>query len=267
MIQRLLTSFVLGLAVLSGGIAAYAVTTITSSALDHIVVYPNDRPTLVAIDTDMQFIATGYTADNQPVTGITFVWSSSRNIGKINTLGIFTGEHGGIGTVTVTSGSVSASVGIVVKGRASDVKKNAQPTVLGATTSRIVQSRVNTNTDTNAALNANASESARSTEQGQTDTVACSAWPTIAWIGLILIFVVLLILYFLLLGDSTSSLWWAPPAVLMIMLLVLYAGVRCGSGQIWVPIVLLAVGAGISFLYYQLLRPRANTLYVPPPQR
>lgn len=267
MLQRLLASFVLGLAVLSGGSAASAVTTITSSALNHIVVYPNDRPTLVAIDTDMQFIATGYTADNQPVTGITFVWSSSGNIGKINTLGIFTGKHGGIGTVTATSGNVSASVGVVVEGRASDVKKNAQPTVLGATTSRTSRSQANANTNANTNLNANISESAGSTDENPAESAACSVWPTIAWIGLILIFAVLMILYYLLLGDSTSSLWWMPPAVLMIMLLVLYAGVRCGPAQVWVPIVLLAVGAGISYLYYQLLRPRGNTLYVPPTHR
>ncbi len=270
--QRLCTSLILGFALLFGGNASRAMTTITSSALDSIVIFPNDRPTLVAIDTDMQFVAIGYAADNQPVTGMTFAWSTGGNIGRITTPGIFTGERGGIGTITATSGNVSASVGVVVKGRASDLdlKKKPQPTVLGASTSQTGQSRLSakdqpsTDKTTNSNLNTNTSETAGSPENQQSKSSACTPWPTIAWIGMILVFTVLFIVYFLLLGDSTSLWWWAPPVVLLALLLVLYSGVRCGSSQIWVPIVLLVVGAGIAFLYYQLLRPRGNTIYVPP---
>lgn len=271
--QRILASVVLSLALVLGsaGIAS-AATTITSSALDRMVIFPNDRPTLVKIGTDLQFVATGSTADGRVLQGISFRWSTGGNIGRINDAGIFTGERGGIGTVTARSGGTSATVGVVVKGSASDIaKQKPKPTVLGTTTSEtaqqpITQQETPQETTSNENVNAEAPAAGETTQQ-ETTASACSPWPALAWIGILVAYAVLLVVYYLMLGDTASPWWWVPPAALTVLVLLLYAGARCGTGQTWIPVVHVLVGAGISFLYYQLLRPKGSTIYMPPRQQ
>lgn len=234
-------------------VPAHAAPSITSTAVDHIAIFPNDRPTHVNVNSDIQFVATAYDASNTVVGGVTFTWSVGDGIGKITEDGILRGERGGIGTVTATTGTVSATAGVVVKGVATPKKPVVKPTVLSATTDA-----ANTNTATNENVNATNtnSETVAPIQSEESGERSCHPMTTRAWIGILLGYALLLVIYYILLGETRSSLWWIPSAVLTALLVALFVGTQCSAERIWIPITLIVLGGGLSTLYWQLLYPR-----------
>lgn len=252
-----------------GGLSlANAATTVTSSALDHIIILPNDRPTLVNINTDMQFVASGYTADEQPIPGLTFNWSASGGVGRITEDGIFTGERGGIGGVSAKSGTVTATVGVVVRGVAKKSVKAAptNTTIPPATTTVTPRTGASPETTTNVAPSGDAGTVNANLAPATPDTMVTTECTTIrgwVWSLIVLVYCILLIVYFFALGDSRTSWWWIWPVLLTAELLILYFSVRCGQFQSWVPWTTAVLGVLIALFYYRLLRPK-DVLTSPP---
>lgn len=251
---------VVGLAIPLPGRTLNATTTVTSSALDSIVLSPNDRPTRVEIFTDQQFIATGYSNTGDVLGGITFSWSTDGGIGRINESGIFTGERGGIGTVTARSGNVTASVGVVVKGvRPPESKPAPKPTPESQTTVQpVVQNDEEATTDPTAASNDTGEVKGEAVESENTASPTSESCTTIKgwlWIIIIILYVILLFAYLLSLGESRSLWWWLWPLLFTAAPLVLFFALRCAGVHSWVPWTIGVLAVLISLFYLRVLRP------------
>ncbi|MBI4999910.1 MAG: DUF11 domain-containing protein [Euryarchaeota archaeon] len=90
----------------NGSVTGSAPVSVVSVAIDHIVVSPN--PATVAVGGTQSFTATAYDALGNAIPGVLYAWTTG--VGAVDQLGFFTAQtHPGIGTVTATNGSVSAS--------------------------------------------------------------------------------------------------------------------------------------------------------------
>ncbi|MFY9605831.1 MAG: hypothetical protein WAS24_03770, partial [Thermoplasmata archaeon] len=94
--------------------------TVTAGPLAYIVV----EPTVISVDAgaNASLTAKGYDAFGNEVSGLTFVWTlSDLSLGDIVTAGThaanatYEASGGGSGTITVSSGGVSAQVGVLIK--------------------------------------------------------------------------------------------------------------------------------------------------------
>lgn len=235
-----------------------AATTVTSSVLDHIVIVPNDRPTVVDVGTDQQFLATGFTKENQTLSGITFTWSSDGKVGTVNRDGIFTGKKGGIGRVTARSGSVTASVGVVVHGVAA--AQTPAKTAVIPPSSTTVQPVV-TNTNTSAPTNTNTDQgtvkgaTTENTAKPAASTKSCTTIRAWLWVLILLLYCIVLFAYFLSLGESRTMWWWVWPAIITAAPYVLYFLTRCGTTHLWVPWTLGVLAVLLGLFYVRVLRP------------
>ncbi len=247
-----------------GGSASLA-TTVTSSALDHIVITPNDRPTIVDVGEDQQFLATGYSADERALDGITFTWSADGNVGTVAENGFFTGVRGGIGRVTATSGGVSASVGVVVSGVEQPAEPKPEPaapiTPPSSTTTQNVNVADNTNTTTPTEAEAgeetdNSGQKSSATTTGNATCTTIRAW---LWVLILIVYCVILVAYFLSLGESRTMWWWIVPAVLTVASFALFFGTRCGGINAWIPWTLGVLAILLGLFYVRVLRPTENT--------
>ena len=98
----------------SGGVAGTASVTVTTGALAAITLTPD--PATLSINGTQQFTAVGVDAGGN-VVGITPIWSVVAGGGAINASGLFTaGTLPGtfVGTVTATSGAVTADASVTV---------------------------------------------------------------------------------------------------------------------------------------------------------
>ncbi|MFH1170938.1 MAG: Ig-like domain-containing protein [bacterium] len=236
-------------------LSAHAVT-ITSSALDHLVILPNDRPTLVDIATDQQFTATGYTQENEPLAGITFAWTTEGDIGTISSSGIFTGNKGGTGKITATSGDITASVGVVVRGVAAK-ETNTTPSPTNVPSSTTTVQPVNTNTAANVNANANiaTNSNTNTAASATTATHPCTTIRAWVWVLLLFLYCIVLFAYYLSLGESRTPWWWVWPAIVTAAPFALYFALRCGTTHAWVPWILGILTLAISVFYLRVLRP------------
>ncbi len=248
--------------------ASAADPVITSSALDHIVVLPNDRPTRVDISTDQQFVASGYTADGKVLAHITFTWSVGGGIGSITDTGIFTAERGGVGTVIAKSGGVQASVGVVVRGIApakkEGVKKQEASSAFGATVAPVTPPATPSAVQedqagpTDEAQTPEIEGATDDTQNKEATTQECAPWNPWVWVGILVVYTALLLGYYLSLRQSRTPMWWVLPLLLTVLLLILYVGVRCGMQRPWIPTTLVILGALTSLFYYTLQRPKQS---------
>jgi hypothetical protein len=240
---------------------------VTSSVLATIVIQPNDRPTIVDIASDQQFLAAGYTNDGQALLGLTFTWSTEGGVGSITREGMFTGEQGGIGKVTARSGSVTASVGVVVRGVAKTPEKPEKKATVNPPFSTVVQ-------HTNQQEEANATENEPDTgevkgattdeQEGAQGSQQCSTVRAWVWALVLLFFSIVLFAYFLSLGESRTFFWWVWPALCTAATYVVFFLTRCGSLHSWMPWVLGACAVFLSFFYLRVLRPAEHTSVQPP---
>lgn len=250
---------------------AWAATTITSSSLSSIVIMPNNRPTVVDLFTDQQFLATGYAEDGQPLTGLTFQWSVGGEIGRINNQGIFTASKGGIGTITARNGSITATVGVVVKGAppiTEPAKTSVKKSVLPKTTT-VVQ-EINTTQTTPEPQNSQGAVLGASTDDDPSLAAATTIEPpnntnapvtctTIrGWVWALIFFGYILIsfLYYLSLGESRTGWWWLWPLLLTGLIIALFSAIRCPTHQLWVPWTSGILAILLGLFYIQFLRPR-----------
>src|SRR3989344_5444173 len=86
----------------------------TVGAFDHITVTPSGSQS-VAIGATITFSAQGYDLNNNPVSGLTFVWAvvAGTGSGNISSDGTLTSVTSGTLMVTATSGAITGSSGIV----------------------------------------------------------------------------------------------------------------------------------------------------------
>lgn len=252
-IKRLL--FVAGLAVaipLSGqGV------TVFSTAVDHIVIQPNDRPTIVDQNTDMQFLATALSATNEEIPGLTFSWGVGGDVGTITPAGIFTGTRGGIGQVIAKTGNVTASVGVVVRASAS-----AQPPANAKTPKPATATNTNTPVTPSATVTEPVIEAAPETPSTAADQApsqtTCTTLRTWVWVLLVLGQALLLFIYFLTLGDSRALWWWVWPLLSTAGLITLHHALRCGEFNSWIPWSVVIVGLLNAVFYVRVLRPKES---------
>lgn len=248
------TVLLLGLAMLFVPLTkAAAAPDITSSALDYIVIVPNDRPTRVDVLTDQQFAAMGYTKDGLVLSGLTFSWSTTGDIGKISSAGIFTGERGGIGQVIARNGAVTASVGVVVRGVAQPLPSAPDEKPLPSSTTV-----VNTNTDATSEERPANESTVKDEEAPAAATAATTSCTTIrawVWVLILLLYCILVFAYYLSLGESRTIWWWFWPALFTAAPVLLYFGTRCGVTHVWIPWAIGVLGVLISVFYYRVLRP------------
>ena len=97
---------------MNGTVFGSASVTVVPAALHHIVVTPS--PVNVIVNGALQFTATGYDSYNNPITGLTFTWTT--NVGSVDSTGYFTAQATPLfGTVTATIASISgiANVNVV----------------------------------------------------------------------------------------------------------------------------------------------------------
>lgn len=248
----LLCASVAGIAVGSTTLSVRAAT-VTSSELDHIEIVPNDRPTRVPLGTDQHFVATGFTAENKAIAGLTFQWSAGGNIGGITKSGIFTAQRAGTGTVTATNGKIAATVGVVVKKPAA-ANTNAAKTTAPTNTAT-------ENGNTNAGANVNAVQepvppAVTETQPSAETTAQCTTIRGWLWVLILVVYSFALLLYFLWLGESTTVWWWVVPALLTAIVLVVFDRVHCPGFQRWVWPLFIIAGALLSLFYWNMLRPR-----------
>lgn len=238
--------------------SASAATTITSSALDHIVVQPNDRPTVIDIETDQQFIATGYTKDEIALSGLTFHWTSDGDVGIITADGMFTGTRGGIGRVIARNGQITASVGVVVRGVAKATPP-AAPTSTPSSSTTVQPVVTNTNETVNSNTNDDGAVKGDSVEEtpavASETTTPCTTIRAWLWLIVLALYCIVLFAYFLSLGESRTLWWWIWPALLTAAPFVLYFGTRCGNTHIWVPWTLGILAILLTVFYLRVLRP------------
>ncbi len=274
-LQRVLTRTVMVLTLVSFlglpvfAARAEAATSVISSAVTRIDILPNDRPTRVPVETDQQFVATAYANDGTVVPGVTFRWKTVGGIGRITPDGIFTGERGGIGTVTASSGDVTASVGVVVKGVAKK-KEAPSPTASAVPAPKATNdSAAQSNANTNAVAAPEEAEDDTGTVAGDTAVTeqTCTTLRGWIWVLILLGYFVLLFVYYLALGENLTSWWWLWPLVLTAELFALFWIIRCPGVQRWVPIILLLLGALATYVYVQLLRPKDMRQFTQPPQQ
>ncbi len=239
--------------------AMSAAPSVTSSVLDHIVVFPNDRPTIVDLGSDQQFLATGFSSENTELPNLTFSWTVDGGIGSIATNGIFTPTKGGIGTVIARNGQITASIGVVVRGRAVIANTNTntvEPPLPTTTTTvkEVAQTTPGEASNTNTTIAPQESpNTAAATTTASTSCTTLRAW---VWVVILLGYLLLSFVFYLSLGESTTIWWWVWPAGLTALLLILFNAVHCAEHQRWVPMAIVLLGILLGLFYARLLRPR-----------
>ncbi|MDD4254154.1 MAG: PQQ-binding-like beta-propeller repeat protein [Methanofollis sp.] len=84
----------------------------------------------LSVGDDQQFVATAYNADDNPMAGITVVWSSSNEtVGAVNATGYFTALAAGTTNVTASYGAVSGSAAVTVTEQSGGLADSAWPMV------------------------------------------------------------------------------------------------------------------------------------------
>ena len=87
----------------NGSVSGFSIVTIITGPLDHIGVAPD--PADVGAGESQQFAATGYDIYDNPISGLTFTWTT--NVGVVNSTGYLTAQ------TSPTSGMVTATVGLI----------------------------------------------------------------------------------------------------------------------------------------------------------
>lgn len=222
---------------------------VSTGSIATLVVTPNDRPTVINVGSSKQFSVTGTDqyGNAADLTGLT--WTVAGTIGTITNNGLFYAEHGGIGSVIATSGTVSAMIGVVAK--------DIRPTLVN----EIDGEPLPTNTETaqtdnkpvtnaapaaaeEAALPAATIESADTTATAPAadESGACSNLSrTGMWFILIGYFAVVLG-YYVFERNNRSAAWWIFPLLMTAIGLIIYYKYICVGTFRWWPWSLLGSG-------------------------
>ncbi len=228
---------------------------VSSTAVDHIVVQPNDRPTIVDQNTDLQFLATAFSAANEEISAVTFSWVVSGDVGTITSSGIFTGTRGGIGQVIAKTGNVTASIGVVVRAVAGAKPPANTNTPAPAITTNINTPAIPSATVTEPVVEATL-ETPSITEATTPSATTCTTLRNWVWVVVVLGQALLLFVYFLTLGDSRTLWWWVWPLLSTAGLITLHDALRCGGFNTWIPWSVATVGILIAVFYLRALRPK-----------
>ncbi|MFH0816126.1 MAG: hypothetical protein V1934_04860, partial [Methanobacteriota archaeon] len=111
-----------------GMVTGSATVNVVIGAVDHIVVTPT--PVTTTVGDSVQFSATAYDAFNNPIPGVTFIWTTS--IGSVDGTGYFTARTTpGMGVVRAASGLIDGIASVtIVSGQVDHIAVVPNPTTV-----------------------------------------------------------------------------------------------------------------------------------------